>query len=181
MEPHDLQNTLALLARFPKVLDALLRDMPEIWTRKNEGGELIVHRSLCRTLFMPSAWIGCRACIAFWSTAIPANSPRFDRDPEESERLGRTVEQLVDHFAHLRAENLERLRALNLKPSDLERRGRHPKFGSVTLSQLLATWAAHDLTHLHQISRAMAHQYRQAVGPWTAFLGVMHCNGHSEA
>ena len=51
--------------------------------------------------------------------------------------------------------------------------------GAVTLSQLLATWAAHDLTHLHQLSRVMAHQYREAVGPWSAYLGVLQCAGHS--
>lgn len=39
--------------------------------------------------------------------------------------------------------------------------------------------AAHDLTHLHQISRIMAIQYREVVGPWTEYLGVMNCNGHS--
>lgn len=64
--------------------------------------------------------------------------------------------------------------------ADLEKRGSHPSLGVVTLSQLLATWAAHDLTHLHQISRVMAHQYRELVGPWTAYLGVMQCDGHSE-
>jgi len=66
-----------------------------------------------------------------------------------------------------------------LLPEDLDRRGRHPAFGSVTLSQHLATWAVHDLTHLHQVSRIMAHQYRDAVGPWRAYLGVLQCNGHS--
>lgn len=87
--------------------------------------------------------------------------------------------QLLDEFARLRSENLRDLRALNLRPEDLARRGRHPALGAVTLSELLATWAAHDLTHLHQISRVMAHQYRDAVGPWSAFLGVLHCAGHS--
>jgi len=86
---------------------------------------------------------------------------------------------LLDEFARVRTENLNKLRALNLKPEDLARRGRHPAFGAVTLSQLLATWAAHDLTHLHQLSRIMAHQYREVVGPWTAYLGVMQCAGHS--
>jgi hypothetical protein len=86
---------------------------------------------------------------------------------------------LLNEFARLRAENLVALRALNLTEQDLNRRGLHPELGTVTLSQLLATWAAHDLTHLHQISRIMAHQYREAVGPWTAYLGVMQCAGHS--
>jgi hypothetical protein len=70
---------------------------------------------------------------------------------------------------------------LNLRPEDLARRGRHPALGAVTLSQLLATWAAHDLTHLHQISRIMAHQYRETVGPWSRYLGVLQCFGHSAA
>jgi hypothetical protein len=61
----------------------------------------------------------------------------------------------------------------------MERKGRHPKFGVVTLSQLLATWAVHDMTHLHQISRVLANQYREAVGPWSVFLGVLQCEGHS--
>ena len=71
------------------------------------------------------------------------------------------------------------LRSLNLQPEDLARRGRHPALGVVTLSQLLATWATHDLTHFHQLSRVMAYQYRDAVGPWSAYLGVLHCDGHS--
>ena len=95
------------------------------------------------------------------------------------ESEGKLLGQLLDEFARLRSENLSELRALNLQPEDLERRGRHPALGVVTLSQLLATWAAHDLTHLHQIARIMAHQYREAVGPWTQYLGVMQCAGHS--
>ena len=68
--------------------------------------------------------------------------------------------------------------AMNLRPADFDRRGRHPALGAVTLSQLLATWAVHDLTHLHQLSRVMAYQYREVVGPWSAYLGVLHCQGH---
>jgi hypothetical protein len=93
--------------------------------------------------------------------------------------IGRSVGQLLDEFASLRSENLGELRALNLRQEDLGRRGRHPALGVVTLSELLATWAAHDLTHLHQISRVMAHQYREAVGPWRGYLGVLQCGSHS--
>ncbi|MFY9854272.1 MAG: DinB family protein, partial [Terracidiphilus sp.] len=94
---------------------------------------------------------------------------------------GKTLTQLLDEFAKARAKSLDELRGLKLAPKDLERRGRHPALGSVSLSELLATWAAHDLTHLHQISRIMAHQVREVVGPWVRFLGVMQCAGHSEA
>jgi DinB superfamily len=103
----------------------------------------------------------------------------FDRLGHLRESQGKSLEQLLDEFARLRSENLAELRALNLRQEDLELRGRHPALGSVTLSQLLATWAIHDLTHLHQISRIMAHQYRDAVGPWSQYLGVLQCTGHS--
>ena len=91
----------------------------------------------------------------------------------------KSLEQLLDEFASLRKESLATLKTLNLQPNDLARSGRHPSLGSVTLSQLLATWAVHDLSHLHQLSRVMSHQYREAVGPWSIYLGVLQCAGHS--
>jgi hypothetical protein len=103
----------------------------------------------------------------------------FDRWGHTRDGQGRPLDQLLDEFARMRGDNLAELRALNLAPEDLERRGRHPAFGVVSLSELLATWAAHDLTHLHQISRVMAHQYREKVGPWSQYLGVLHCAGHT--
>jgi hypothetical protein len=104
---------------------------------------------------------------------------RFDRCAQVQESEGKSLPDLLDEFSRLRAENLDRLRGLNLRDEDFERRGLHPALGPVTLGNLLSTWAAHDLTHLHQISRIMAYQYRCAVGPWTKFLGVMQCAGHS--
>jgi hypothetical protein len=98
----------------------------------------------------------------------------------EGHTQARSLSESLDEFARLRSENLAELRRLDLQPEDPDRLGRHPAFGVVTLSQLLATWAAHDLTHLHQISRVMAYQFREAVGPWTVYLGVMQCAGHSE-
>ena len=103
----------------------------------------------------------------------------FDRGGHARAMEGKSLPELLDTFAAVRAESVQRLQALGLQPSDLERRGRHPSLGSVTLGQLLATWAAHDLTHLHQIARIMAHQYRDDVGPWQVYLGVMKCAGHS--
>jgi hypothetical protein len=105
----------------------------------------------------------------------------LDREGHARYKGGKTLAQLLDEFARARAKSLDELRALKPTAQDLERRGRHPALGSVTLSELLATWAAHDLTHLHQIARTMAHQVREAVGPWARFLGVMQCAGHSEA
>jgi hypothetical protein len=103
----------------------------------------------------------------------------FDRLGHVEECRGKSLPQLLDEFVQVRAECLDELRALNLTPAQLALRGRHPALGVVTLSNLLATWAAHDLTHLHQVSRVMAHQYRDEVGPFGAFLGVLKCLGHS--
>ena len=178
---HDLALTLSLLTRTPAALDALLRDLPEAWTSRNEGESTwsafdvvghLIHGE--RTDWMPRA----RRVLQFGETQ--AFEP-FDRWGHVRESQGKSLGELLDEFARLRSDNLRELRALNLRPQDLELRGRHPALGVVTLSELLATWAAHDLTHLHQISRVMAHQYREAVGPWTRFLGVMQCAGHSAA
>jgi hypothetical protein len=175
----SLPDTIALLARTPAALDALLRDLPEAWTRAGEGpgtwnpfdivGHLI-HGE--RTNWMPRVRL-----ILTSGDSRPFEA--FDRDGNEQDVRGAGLPQLLDMFAQARSVNLDELRALDLQPADLERPGRHPALGPVTLAQLLATWAAHDLTHLHQVSRVMAHQYADAVGPWKAYLGVLHCNGHS--
>ncbi len=176
---HNLPHTISLLSRTPAALDALLRDLPEAWTLRNEGENTwsafdvvghLVHGE--RTDWMPRA----RMILQFGDTK-PFEP--FDRWGQERESLGKSLAQLLDEFSRLRSESLIELRAMNLRPEDLARRGRHPALGLVTLSELLATWAAHDLTHLHQISRVMAHQYREAVGPWSAYLGVLRCAGHS--
>jgi hypothetical protein len=179
-----LSEVTAVLARTPATLDALLRGLPNTWVRCNEGlgkdgkttwspfdivGHLIAGE---RTDWMQ------RARIILEQGESRAFDP-FDRFAQEKESQGKSVEQLLDDFARLRKENLAALQALNLQPEDLARRGKHPELGVVTLSELLATWAVHDLTHLHQLSRVMAHQYRDAVGSWRAYLGVLHCNGHS--
>ncbi len=176
---HNLQNTISLLTRTPAALNALLRDLPESWTLRNEGEntwsafDIIGHLNHGeRTDWMP------RVKIVLQFGETQPFEP-FDRQGHAREIQGKSLGQLLDEFARLRSENLAELHALNLRPEDLERRGRHPSLEVVTLSALLATWAAHDLTHLHQISRVMAHQYREAVGPWSPYLGVLHCIGHS--
>ena len=175
----DLDHTISLLSRTPAVLNTLLRDLPETWALRNEGENTwsafdvvghLIHGE--RTDWMP------RTRMILQSGEAQTFEP-FDRWGHVRESQGKSLGQLLEEFAGLRSGNLSELRALNLRQEDLERRGRHPALGVVTLSELLATWAAHDLTHLHQISRVMAHQYREAVGPWIAYLGVLRCAGHS--
>ena len=175
----SLAEATAVLSRTPATLDALLRGLPNTWVRCNEGkdtwsafdivGHLIVGE---RTDWMARARI-----ILENGEARPFDP--FDRLAQSKESQDKSLEQLLDDFARLRKENLAALQALKLQQEDLTRRGRHPALGVVTLSELLATWAVHDLTHLHQLSRVMAHQYRDAVGPWSAYLGVLQCAGHS--
>lgn len=176
----DLPHTIALLTRTPAALDALLRDLPETWTHRGEGADTwsvfdvlghLIHGE--RTDWIPRA----KRILEFGEDR--AFDP-FDRFAQARESEGKSLGQLLDEFARLRAENLRELSAMQLGDADLERRGRHPALGAVTLGQLLTTWAAHDLTHLHQISRVMAHQVRDGVGPWGAYLGVLRCSGHSD-
>jgi hypothetical protein len=174
-----LSQTTALLARTPAALDALLRDLPDTWTAQNEGGDSWTPVGVVGHLIQGERtdWIPRVKMILEFGESRTFEP--FDRLAQNRESRGQSLPQLLDEFSRLRSANLTDLGRLNLREEDMERRGRHPAFGSVTLSQLLATWAAHDLTHLHQISRVMAYQYRDAVGPWRVYLGVLQCAGHS--
>jgi hypothetical protein len=174
---HDIT---ALLSRTPAALDTLLRDLPDSWTRRNEGGDSwsaydiighLIHGE--RTDWIPRARI-----ILESGESRPFD--KFDRLAQFRDSEGKALGDLLDEFARLRLLSLGELRAMNLGDDDLARRGRHPALGTVTLGELLAAWAAHDLTHLHQLSRVMAHQVREDVGPWTRYMGVLQCAGHSE-
>lgn len=167
----DLPTGLAVLARTPDTLRALLLGLPAAWTDATEGpdtwsphvvvGHLIEGE---RTNWVPRARI-----ILDEGTARPFTP--FDR---LGDAMGlEPLVQRLDTFARLRAENLDTVTAWRLTDAELAREGVHPQFGRVTLRQLLATWVAHDLAHLAQIARVMARQYREAVGPWRAFLSIM--------
>ena len=176
---HNLQHTISLLTRTPVAFNGLLRGLPETWTFRNEGENTwsafdvlghLIHGE--RTDWMPRVKM-------ILQSGETQTFESFDRWGHERESQGKSLDQLLDEFARLRSENLDDLRALNLRHEDLQLRGKHPALGAVTLSELLATWAVHDLTHLHQISRIMAHQYQETVGPWSRYLGVLQCAGHS--
>jgi len=176
---HNLDRTISLLARTPASLDALLRDLPNEWTHRNEGGntwsafDVVGHLTYADR----EDWIPRARRILEFGESKPFDA--FDRLGHVRECAGRSLGELLDEFARVRTEKLDELRALNLSEADFARRGRHPALGSVTLAELLATWATHDLTHVHQVSRILAHQYREAVGPFGAYLGVLQCAGHS--
>jgi hypothetical protein len=176
---QSLERTMAVLERTPGVLDAMLRGLPEEWTRSNEGErtwsafDVVVHLIHCEH----DDWVP-RARVILESGGDVRQFPPFDRWGEIFESRSMKLGEVLEKFAQVRAENLKKLRGWGLGEKELAMQGRHPALGEVTLAQLLATWATHDLNHLHQISRVMAFQYREAVGPWREFMGVMKCEGH---
>src|SRR3569833_783624 len=175
---HILTETTALLKRIPGALNALLRDLPESWTHRNEGeGTFTVPDVIGHLIYADKEdWLPRARRILEHGDSKPFD--KFDRWGHIEECRGKSLPQLLDEFSRIRAVCLDELHSLNLQPAQLELRGSHPALGPVTFSELLATWAAHDLTHLHQISRNLAGAYSGAVGPFAAFLGVLKCNGH---
>ena len=176
---QSLDLTISLLTRTPAALDALLRGLPAEWTGADEGdgtwsaGDVVAHLIHAER----ADWIP-RARMILDGGEAQVFAP-FDRWGNVIESREKSVGDLLEEFARVRVENLALLRSWNLKDEELRLLGRHPALNVVTLSQLLATWAVHDLTHLHQISRVMAYQYRDAVGAWKGHLGVLQCSGHS--
>ena len=169
----DLEEATAVLRRTPAVLDALLRDLPEGWVAAHEGGGTwspydvighLIHGE--QTDWLPRARI-------ILDHGEQRAFDKFDRFAQFAASEGRTLPTLLDEFAARRQESLRGLASLGLTEADLERRGRHPELGVVTLRQLLSTWVAHDLDHIVQIARVLARQYSDEVGPWRAYLRVI--------
>jgi hypothetical protein len=168
-----MDEAVAVLSRTPATLDAMLRGLPDGWIAAHEGGDTwspfdiighLVHGE--RTDWMPRI----RSVLEHGATRA---FDSFDRFAQFAESQGRSLDDLLDDFAALRRGNLDALSALRLRPADLERSGRHPQLGPVTLGQLVATWVAHDLDHVTQIARVMARQYADEVGPWRAYLRIV--------
>jgi hypothetical protein len=170
----DLQDAIARLERTPRVLEALLGGLPPAWAAANEGGDSWSPFDVVGHLIHgeQTDWIQRARIILEHGPSKPFEP--FDRFAQFDASKGKTLRDLLDTFASLRRENIAALRAMNLQPGDLARTGQHPALGEVTLGQLIATWATHDLDHLHQIVRTLARQYAGEVGPWGAYLGVLH-------
>ena len=168
-----LDEGVAILTRTPAALDALLRGLPEGFVHAHEGGETWSPFDVMGHLIHGERadWIPRARIIVEHGEARPFDT--FDRLAQFDESRDRTIKSLLDDFAAARRQSLRELAALNLTASDLDRRGRHPQLGAVTLRQLLSTWVAHDLDHLMQIARVMGRQYAGEVGPWREYLRIV--------
>jgi len=169
----DLPTAVAVLSRTPRVLNVFLRDLPSAWTVGTEGPDTWSPYDVVGHLIHGERadWISRAEHLLAHGEGVPF--PTFDRFAQFEASQGKSLPALLDTFGELRAESLHRLAALRLTAADLDRTGRHPEFGSVTLSQHLATWVAHDLDHLVQIARVMGRQYTEAVGPWRQYLRII--------
>lgn len=169
----SLEEAIPILTCTPRTLDAMLRGLPDPWLRCNEGADTFSPFDVVGHLIHgeKTDWIP-RARRILDDGEAKAFDP-FDRFAQLRDTKGRPLADLLDEFAILRRKSLDELAALKLGEKELDRRGRHPELGAVTLRQLLATWVAHDLDHVQQIARVMAKRYAPECGPWAAYLRVV--------
>ncbi len=168
-----IEDARRFLERTPAVLRAQLEGLPDAWLDAREGPDTFSVRDVLGHLVDGEDvdWIPRMEILLEHGESRPFTP--FDRFAFR-ERFGTLGGgELLDAFAARRAASLARLDGFGLAPADLSRTGTHPEFGRVTLGQLLATWVAHDFSHLSQIARVLAKQYGAAVGPWREYLRVL--------
>lgn len=169
----QLEHAVEVLKKTPSTLHSLLGVLSEPWVLKNEGPNTWSPYDVVGHLIHgeETDWIP-RINIILEHGAAKPFTP-FDRFAFFQKSKGKTLHQLLEAFETLRKKNLRELESLALKPHRFELEGTHPEFGTVTLGQLIATWVVHDLSHIQQVVRAMAHQYDDAVGPWKKYLSIL--------
>jgi len=170
---YQSDQAIAILQRTPETLTALLRGLPEEWTRSNAGPDTwSAYDVVGHLLHAEEAdWIARARIILEEGEGHPFES--FDRTAMFEKYRDYSLDQLLGAFAERRTQSLATLNGWNITPEQLTLKGTHPALGTVTLSQLLATWVVHDLNHIGQIVEVMAHQYAEAVGPWRAYLSIL--------
>ncbi len=169
----SINKSVEILGRTPGVMVQLTKNLSADWVMNNEGGETwsvfdvighLIHGE--KTDWMVRIEI-------ILTEGINKEFKPFDRFAQFEESKGKTLEQLLNEFKQVRELNIKRLESLNLTDRDYNKTGIHPKFGLVTLSQLISAWTVHDLDHIAQISRVMAKQFKEQTGPWIEFLKIL--------
>lgn len=170
----DLSETFDILERTPAVVGTLLRGTSASWHDVNEGPDTWSAFDVVGHLIHgeETDWIPRARLILEYGEGRPFEP--FDRFAQFDRFSGWSLDRLLDRFTELRQANLETVRNWRLTEAQLALPGRHPELGSVTLRQLLATWAVHDLNHIAQIARVMAKRYAREVGIWRAYLSILN-------
>lgn len=171
---YSIPQAIEILQRTPAVLQSLLSGLSNDWIMHNEGPETFSPYDVVGHLIEgeKTDWTARIKIILQYGDAKPFE--RWDRFAQYENSKGKTLQQLLDEFAAIRKENIIWFTGLNLTESDFEKKGMHPVLGSVTLKNLLSTWVVHDLTHIAQITRVMAKQYKTEMGPWPEFFRVLN-------
>ena len=170
----NLKEATEILERTPAVLISLLSGLSDKWIYNNEGDESWTPYDIVGHLIHGEKkdWIQRANIILEYGKDKPFEP--FDRFAQFKDSEGKTIKDLLEEFTKLRKENIEVLSKLNLDEKDLNKEGIDPEFGTVNLKQLLSTWVVHDLSHIRQISRVMAKQYKNEIGPWEKYLRVIN-------
>lgn len=171
--PAYLEETIALLERTPRSVQALLAGLPDGWVATPDTADGWKPRDVVGHLISAELanWIPRIELIMAAGTAQAFDG--FDRFAHVDRDAGVSLDSLVERFAALRAQNLDRLRELVTSEADLDKRGLHPELGEVTLRQLLAAWTVHDLDHIQQIQAGLAGSREVTVGPFKKYLGIL--------
>ncbi|WP_237446720.1 DinB family protein [Shimazuella alba] len=173
MARFKLNDALEILSKTPKVLRMLLGGLPDEWIHANEGENTwspyevlghLIHGEKTDWLIRVQTIIDHGDSKTFEA---------FDRKAHLQNKKEKSLPMLLDEFAAIRSKNVQQLQTLIIENEDLNRIGKHPDFGIVTMRELLSTWTVHDFNHIAQIVRVMGKYYADEVGPWKAYLGIL--------
>lgn len=170
---YSLETSYEILERTPGILRSLLQGLNDNWIFNNEGPDTFSPYDVVGHLLHGenADWTVRIRRILEQGTSLSFDP--YDRFAQYEESEGKDLLQLLNEFEQLRNENLNWLKSLKLTEADFDKKGMHPSLGEVTLKNLLATWVVHDLTHIAQITRVMAKQYKEEMGPWTEFFRIL--------
>jgi len=170
---YSLERSYEILDRTPAVLNALLSGLPDYWVMPNEGPETFSPYDVVGHFIHgeKTDWVVRAKMIMQFGNS--QTFEKYDRFAQYEESKGKSLQQLLDEFDSLRKENMIWFRSLNLSEIDLDKKGMHPVLGEVTLRNLLSTWVIHDLTHIAQVTRVMAKQYKEEMGPWRQYFRIL--------
>jgi hypothetical protein len=171
---YTVEQATEILERTPAVLTALLAGLSDDWVINNEGPETFSPYDVIGHLIHgeKTDWTARTKMILKFGDTKPF--AQWNRFAQYEESKGKSLQQLLDEFAAIRKENMIWFKSLRLTESDLDKKGMHPVLGEVTLRHLLSTWVVHDLTHIAQITRVMAKQYKEEMGPWPEFFSILN-------
>ena len=171
---YDKQKSIQILQRTPIVLTELLNGLDEEWILSNEGAQTFSPFDVVGHLINGDRTDWPVRINLILEKGVSQSFEPYDRFAMYHESNGKTMVELLREFKRLRKKNLFWFSELHIEEDDCNKEGMHPSLGVVTLKQLLSAWVVHDLTHIAQISRVMAKQYKEEIGPWAQYFRILN-------